>query len=321
MAFKTPHIIIVGAGLGCLMLAQALRKRGITFEIFERDEHEFARQQGWALGLHSILPEIQSGVPDDLPPIESAVNHLEPLKLPAQFACYINGLRLAVISGPDTLVLRANRNRLRRWLATNIPITYGKQAVGIEEAEDVATVHFRDGTRASGDIVVGADGTNSYVREYLLSRPNKETLRTNPFAVIVGETTLARVEFERQLSLSHSAYLGVSDSQTLSIFAGLDKVSEDGKTGDYYWYMMIKDGHTDNPDHWTKHATRAERLAKALEYGKQLDDRFTEIIKLTPEEGIRTDAFSFRDAEIPEHEVKRGRVTMLGDAAHPMAPC
>lgn len=154
-----------------------------------------------------------------------------------------------------------------------------------------------------------------------MSRPNKDTLRTNPFAVIVGETTLAGVEFERQLSLSHSAYLGVSDSQTLSIFVGLDKVSEDGKTGNYYWYMMIKDGHTDRPDHWTKHATRAERLGKALEYGRQLDDRFTEIIKLTPEEGIRTDAFCFRDAEIPEHEVKRGRVTMLEDAAHPMAPC
>lgn len=95
------------------------------------------------------------------------MNHLKPLKLPAQFACYINGLRLAVTSGPDTPVLRANRNRLRRWLATNIPITYGKQAVGIEEAEDVATVRFRDGTRASGDIVVGADGINSYGKKIL----------------------------------------------------------------------------------------------------------------------------------------------------------
>lgn len=52
MASTTPHIIIIGAGLGGLMLAQALRKRGITFEVFERDEHENARQQGWALGLH-----------------------------------------------------------------------------------------------------------------------------------------------------------------------------------------------------------------------------------------------------------------------------
>lgn len=161
------------------------------------------------------------------------------------------------------------------------------------------------------------------MREYLISRPNKETLQTNAFAVIVGETTLTGVEFERQLSLSHSAYLGVSDSKTLSIFVGLDKVSEDGKTGYYYWYLMIPDEHTGDSDHWTRHATKTERLNKAFEYGKQLDDRFTEIIKLTPEEGMRADLFSFRDAEILEHEVKcgSGRVTMLGDAAHPMAPC
>ncbi|ETS75270.1 hypothetical protein PFICI_12214 [Pestalotiopsis fici W106-1] len=320
MVSKKPHVLIIGAGLGGLLLAQALRKRQINFEIFERDAHANARQQGWALGLHSILNDIQAHVPDELPPIEPSVNHLEPLKLPAQFACYVNGLRLAVTGSPDTFVLRANRNRLRHWLATNIPISYNKQATSIEEAEYGVTVHFQDGTQVSGDILVGADGINSYVREYLLSRPNKETLQTNPFAVIVGETTLAGAEFERQLSLSHSSYLGISASKTLSIFVGLDKVSDDGRTGYYYWYLMVPDEHTDNLDHWTKHATRAERLEKALEYGKQLDDTFTEIIKLTPEEGMRTDAFSFRDAEILEHEVRGGRVTMLGDAAHPMAP-
>lgn len=322
MTSTKPHVLIVGAGLGGLLLAQGLRKRGIDFEIFERDAHADARQQGWALGVHSILDEIRAGVPDDLSPIELAVNHLQPLKLPSQFACYVNGLRLAVTGSEDTPVLRANRNRLRRWLATNIPITYDKQAMKIEEAADGVTVHFQDGTKASGDFLVGADGINSYVREYLISRPNKETLQTNAFAVIVGETTLTGVEFERQLSLSHSAYLGVSDSKTLSIFVGLDKVSEDGKTGYYYWYLMIPDEHTGDSDHWTRHATKTERLNKAFEYGKQLDDRFTEIIKLTPEEGMRADLFSFRDAEILEHEVKcgSGRVTMLGDAAHPMAP-
>lgn len=90
------------------------------------------------------------------------MNHLQPLKLPSQFACYVNGLRLAVTGSEDTPVLRANRNRLRRWLATNIPITYDKQAMKIEEAADGVTVHFQDGTKASGDFLVGADGINSY---------------------------------------------------------------------------------------------------------------------------------------------------------------
>ncbi len=49
---KTPHVLIIGAGIGGLFLAQFLRKRGVSFEIFERDASASARGQGWALGLH-----------------------------------------------------------------------------------------------------------------------------------------------------------------------------------------------------------------------------------------------------------------------------
>lgn len=52
MSSRKPHVLIVGAGLGGLTLAQALRKHEISFEIFERDESPDARQQGWAIGLH-----------------------------------------------------------------------------------------------------------------------------------------------------------------------------------------------------------------------------------------------------------------------------
>ena len=49
---KHPHVLIVGAGLAGLALAQALRKQGITFEIYERDANVHARFQGWAIALH-----------------------------------------------------------------------------------------------------------------------------------------------------------------------------------------------------------------------------------------------------------------------------
>lgn len=45
-----PHVLIIGAGLGGLVLAQALRKQGVSFEIFERSPD--TRFQGWAIGLH-----------------------------------------------------------------------------------------------------------------------------------------------------------------------------------------------------------------------------------------------------------------------------
>jgi 2-polyprenyl-6-methoxyphenol hydroxylase-like FAD-dependent oxidoreductase len=60
-----PHVLIIGAGLGGLTLAQALRKQGVSFEVFERSPD--SRFQGWAIGLHRYV-SIQStllGLIDD----------------------------------------------------------------------------------------------------------------------------------------------------------------------------------------------------------------------------------------------------------------
>lgn len=53
MAKGTPHILIVGGGLGGLLLGQTLRKNKVSFEIFERDRSDNIRVQGWAIGLHT----------------------------------------------------------------------------------------------------------------------------------------------------------------------------------------------------------------------------------------------------------------------------
>ena len=56
---KLPHVVIIGAGIGGLFLAQFLRKQGVSFDVFERDASASARGQGFALGLHmyaTIIP-------------------------------------------------------------------------------------------------------------------------------------------------------------------------------------------------------------------------------------------------------------------------
>lgn len=58
-------------------------------------------------------------------------------------------------------IIRAERRRLRDWLATNIPIQWGRRVTRIEENNSEVSVHFTDGSSAKGDIVVGADGINS----------------------------------------------------------------------------------------------------------------------------------------------------------------
>ena len=49
------HVLIVGAGVGGLSLAQSLRRQGISFEIFERDNDSESRFQGWAIAMHSYV--------------------------------------------------------------------------------------------------------------------------------------------------------------------------------------------------------------------------------------------------------------------------
>ena len=72
------HVLIAGAGVVGLTIAQGCRQHNIPFTIFERDQNQDSRNQGWALTLHWCLrslrrtiglelakkiPNVLSGVP------------------------------------------------------------------------------------------------------------------------------------------------------------------------------------------------------------------------------------------------------------------
>ena len=61
-----PSILIVGAGISGLVLAQALRQRGVPFTLFERDASPAARgaDVGWGLTIHWALPLLRELVPE-----------------------------------------------------------------------------------------------------------------------------------------------------------------------------------------------------------------------------------------------------------------
>ncbi|KAI1407932.1 putative monooxygenase [Hypoxylon sp. FL1857] len=321
MALKNtrPRVLIAGAGLSGLTLAQSLRKQNIPFEIFERDTDPISRASGWAIGLHSVLDDLLSDVPQDMPPFKDSVDHLVPLDLEAQIGFFFRGQRQVVQDTPGKLIVRANRFRFREWLSNQIPIQWGKKVIDVVDAGDEVRVHFADGTTAVGDILVGADGVNSVVREHILQRPNKETLRAVPAAIISGETNFSGGEFERQLSLAHSCYV-VSSPGTPGyfLFVGLRQVTPDGNSGEYYWHLFIDDGVIEKEDHWLRSASQAEKLDYAMKLTSALEPKFTEVIRATPPSGVLAQPLNIRDGEIEDLPV--GRITLLGDAIHPMTP-
>lgn len=61
-----PHVLIIGAGITGLCLAQALKKNGISFSIFERDPDVSARGKGWGLTIHWSLDTFLSLLPQHI---------------------------------------------------------------------------------------------------------------------------------------------------------------------------------------------------------------------------------------------------------------
>ncbi|KAK3490057.1 hypothetical protein B0T13DRAFT_405495 [Neurospora crassa] len=310
------HVLIIGAGLGGLTLAQGLRKQGISFQIFERDASAEARGQGYAVGLHDPEKLFGGSLPDEVFSSVRSSCHLLPLQLPSCLAMFFpDGRAGYVTDSPETPCLRAHRLRLRQALARDLDIQWGKRAQRIEEGEDKVTVWFEDGTHAEGTILVGADGTFSAVRPHVLQKPNSEVLEVSTSSTLtMGECRLDRADMERQLQLAYSCY--VAYGPDFILFSGLNRVSDDGSYGDYYW-MMVESREVGD-DHWVKTGTAEERLRKSKERIQALDPRFRVTVEKTEVEGLKK-VVAWYDALI-EDIPPVNRVILIGDAAHPMTP-
>lgn len=334
---RSPHVLIIGAGMGGLFLAQFLRKHGVTFSIFECDASLDARKPGWAIGL-SMNDDFASFMPDDVPPLRDA-NHLLPLDLPSQFIMYPppsrgdDGaqVRIGVTDTEKTPCVRANRGRLRANMLTGLDVQWGKKLERIEEdrTNNTVTAFFEDGTSASGDLLIGCDGTHSKVREHVLGVSNTETLQPLPIAMIGGETTLEYSEpdtdgkeclLARQFRLAFSSYMSIRPSGTF--FCGVDRVSPSRDSARFYWFQFMRDATYGSEDHWLRTATKEEKFRKVIEYteANEFPPEHVEIIYQGGVEDITAEYQCFFDAVLPTLPTHGGRVFLIGDGAHPTTP-
>src|SRR3954471_23745377 len=68
-------VLIVGAGVVGLTLAQGLREAGIPFQIFEQHDEASERSQGWGLTLHWSLNSLERTIGPQLAARLSEVPH------------------------------------------------------------------------------------------------------------------------------------------------------------------------------------------------------------------------------------------------------
>ena len=137
--------------------------------------------------------------------------------------------------------------------------------------------------------------------------------------MINGEVTLSGDEFEHQLKLGHSAY--VAAAENFHLYVGVKKVLEQGTATSFYWFLNFCDSEAAQEPFWTASASQQEMYDFAKAKSKALDPAFSRIIQLTDSSDIKVPPIVFRDPLLDEDAIPHGRITLLGDAAHPMAPC
>ncbi|KAK5047652.1 hypothetical protein LTR84_006317 [Exophiala bonariae] len=310
-------VLIIGGGLGGLALAQALRKHGIAYEIFERDLAWDSRNQGWALSLHWILEDLLGQTPDDMPSFDHVSLGYEH-GMEAEFA-YFNAFtgeeQMRLSHSKEKPFLRSDRSKVRLWLMHKLDIQWNKHFIRYTEDSDGVTAYFEDGTSAKGSLLVGADGVNSKVRDQLMVGSGLKP-RIIPLGNITSLVELPKEKYTKQLELGRSFFLAHSPNHRL--FVGFRHFSKDEETASFYWRLSWYDKETQNEPYWTATASPEELMEYAREKTKDFFPLLTETLRATPPSGVVVPSLTFWDMlPIP---LPTGRVTLLGDGIHPMSP-
>ena len=121
-------VLIIGAGISGLLLAQQLRQLNIPFHIFERDTDFTSRGSGWGLTLHWSLPALRELLPADLisrlPDTyvdRAAVERKEDSTFPF-FDLSTGEKKGAVPRAGENERIRVSREKLRQLLATGVDV-------------------------------------------------------------------------------------------------------------------------------------------------------------------------------------------------------
>lgn len=339
-------VLIIGAGLGGLALAQVLHNHCVSFELFERDEAPSARKQGWAVALIECVPTeflttlrmrrlrlTSSGrsitamkelLPGDFIEnlITTSVNHNTGDDDEITFVNAVTGEIVGKVGGvPYGLpgsIIRAGREALRAylWHAENLPITAGKQFIRYDEDESGVTAWFADGSSERGSLLVGADGLHSYVRSQLLADSAQKPVQSQ-YVPIFGELDLPPEQFEGLRRIANAAV--ATSGPGLRQLIGMLSMEKDGSKAHYFWALMLR---RDDPTvlaDWVGKASPQELYDFAIKSSQHLHPTMKGFIRYGGPEAMTQPQPKFQEL-VPPDTLPSGRVTLLGDAAHAMIP-
>jgi salicylate hydroxylase len=292
--------IVLGGGIGGLTAALSLIDAGHQVRVFEQAAAVTAVGAGLQLspnaarvlhnlGLGSALRETA------VLPVALESRHWQDGRLLGNYE--INGSP-APYGAPHYLIYRPD---LLAALAAALPggvMSLGCRAIAVSQDDASATVSFADGGEASGDFIVGADGIHSVVRSALFG-PDKPV-----FSGTVAYRGLLPAAKVRHLQIPNTStkwWGPVPDHHLVHYhIAGGDLVNVVG--------IVPEEWHTES---WTARGAVPDFAAAFAGFHRPVP----ELIDAVEE----TYKFAIYDRP-PLPEWTSGRISLLGDACHPMVP-
>ncbi|KAG0013183.1 hypothetical protein BGZ80_011246 [Entomortierella chlamydospora] len=162
-----PAVLIVGGGLSGLLLGILLEKIDVPYHIFERAKETRCLGGVMVIGAN-ILP-----VFEQIDLLDDVMNLSKIFETTALY-----NVDMTELANQNRIFLK-EAPKLYELLLKQIPpnkFSLNKKVLRSEEKDGRAVIHCSDNTTYEGDILVGADGAYSGVRQSLYKRLDKEGL-------------------------------------------------------------------------------------------------------------------------------------------------
>ncbi|MDE1161420.1 MAG: NAD(P)/FAD-dependent oxidoreductase [Acidobacteriaceae bacterium] len=301
---NTP-VTIIGAGLGGLTLARVLHTRGIPAVVYEAEASATARAQGGMLDIHTNNGQLAlkaAGLYDELLAIVHPGGQASRV-LDKQGRVLLEDSDDGSGGRPE-----APRGELRRILLESLPhntVRWGHKVATVSSlGEGRHFVTFTNGTTVTADLLIGADGAWSKVRPLL--SPAKPTY----VGITYIETYLHDCDHRHQASAK-----AVGGGALMAVAPGKGILAHREPNGVLHTYVALR-----KPEDWlvsldisTPEATLSRVAEEFLDWAPELTALITDGETAPAVRPIYSLPTEHRWERIPG-------VTLLGDAAHLMAP-
>ncbi|KAF8939663.1 hypothetical protein EDD21DRAFT_373008 [Dissophora ornata] len=321
-----PRVIIVGAGLGGLTMALLLERAGIQYTVLERSVK--IRPLGSATGLgFNIMPLWdQLGILEEMKAISKVIEYTTVFKENMDVIREVKLKDNKALTGYDSLIM--SRIDLHTLLRSRVPsekILMGKKVLSILQNDNGVMVRTSDGMTHDADILIGADGAYSAVRQSL-------------FKQMARDGILPRSDSE-QLKVCHTSFLGTTTPLDTEKFPGLkddfshcDTIIGTNRTETWRYFTV-----SDNRVCWRidvqLESTSFEQndTFRNSEYGPEscgmipdewrafrlpINGTMGDLIDATPPENVSKVMLEEKIFTTWHHS----RTVLIGDAAHKMLP-